>query len=572
MSRSSSPTPEPEKETAQPASRDRWRRLRLARRISQGIFLLIFFWLIGATMAQSGAAVDISASEQLDYPVELFLNFDPYAGALVLLSTGSIPGAMILGLIVLISGLIFGRGFCSWVCPMGTLNHLVGEIRPGLRGKRRLDANAPRRYQKIKYIILVGSLAAALFGSAMGGWFDPICLVTRGISLTFIPIVEWFFLGAMSLVVGTNIDGLRQGADLFHDIAGQAILQNGGTLVEGGIVLSAVFVFVLAANRFIPRFWCRGICPLGALLGLAGRFGLLVLKKNASTCTRCNKCQLSCQGAASPKPGDVWQRAECDLCMNCVATCPEAGTLDFALFGHKSNEQSAPDLNRRQVMTGAVAGAALVPAIRTGTLNEPNGRPNPNCIRPPGAQEEKDFLARCIRCGQCIKICPNNALHPSITEAGVEGLWTPVLIPRIGYCESTCTLCTSVCPTGAIRHVTQRRKTEPGPDQIRLGTAVINRGRCLPWGTNTPCIVCEEFCPVSPKAILVEEETVEIDGQSRRLLKPFVRPDRCIGCGACEHVCPVHDQAAIRVSSVGESRSSTNVLLQRRATEKDGQS
>ena len=97
---------------------------------------------------------------------------------------------------------------------------------------------------------------------------------------------------------------------------------------------------------------------------------------------------------------------------------------------------------------------------------------------------------------------------------------------------------------------------------VRIGTAFIDRGRCLPWAMGTPCIVCEELCPVSPKAIVVEEESVEVDGETRNLLKPSVRPDRCNGCGACEFICPVHDRAAIRVSSVGESRSQSNTLLQ----------
>jgi ferredoxin len=191
---------------------------------------------------------------------------------------------------------------------------------------------------------------------------------------------------------------------------------------------------------------------------------------------------------------------------------------------------------------------------------------NPFLIRPPGSTAEEDFIARCIRCGQCMRVCPNNALHPTFSEAGWEGLWSPIMIARIGYCEPTCTLCGQVCPTGAIIELTHEQKVgdENNPPN-RIGTAFINRGRCLPWGMNTPCIVCEEWCPTTPKAIyLKKEEAVDSKGLNVTLQRPHVDPERCTGCGACEYACPVEDNAAIYVTSVGESRSPDNQLLLRR--------
>ena len=133
----------------------RWRRWRLARRVSQGVFLVLFLWLIALTVSVTGSGYDATSSTRIAYPVELFLNLDPFAGALMLLTTGTIPGAMILGLIVLASGFLFGRGFCGWICPMGTMNHLASEVASGLKGKRRFEANRYRPYQKIKYLLLI---------------------------------------------------------------------------------------------------------------------------------------------------------------------------------------------------------------------------------------------------------------------------------------------------------------------------------------------------------------------------------------------------------------------------------
>jgi formate hydrogenlyase subunit 6/NADH:ubiquinone oxidoreductase subunit I len=162
-----------------------------------------------------------------------------------------------------------------------------------------------------------------------------------------------------------------------------------------------------------------------------------------------------------------------------------------------------------------------------------------------------------------MKICPNNALHPAFDEAGPEGLFTPVLVPKVGYCEPSCTLCTQVCPTAAIKQVSEDQKTgRNNAKLLKIGTAFIDQGRCLPFSMDTPCTVCEEFCPVSPKAIRLEERSLVFKSENKiqKLLAPFINPDLCSGCGACENACPVHDQPAIKISSAGESRSPNNKL------------
>jgi len=148
------------------------------------------------------------------------------------------------------------------------------------------------------------------------------------------------------------------------------------------------------------------------------------------------------------------------------------------------------------------------------------------------------------------------------------------MIARIGYCEQSCVLCSQVCPTGAIAHITeQARVARQGRPAITMGTAFFDRGRCLPWAMARPCIVCEEQCPTSPKAIWIEPADVPVrtlpaDGAqgpaevtSVRLGRPHLDPSRCIGCGACEHSCPLRGEPAVRVSSEGESRSKSNSLL-----------
>ena len=154
-------------------------------------------------------------------------------------------------------------------------------------------------------------------------------------------------------------------------------------------------------------------------------------------------------------------------------------------------------------------------------------------------------------------------------EAGIEGLWTPVVAPRIGYCEPGCLLCGQVCPTGAIWEFTGKEKGWVGGarDPIRLGTAFYDRSRCLPWAMSTECMVCEEWCPTTPKAIYLRAaEAFDSSGRAVAVRQPYVDPARCVGCGACEYACPVKDRPAIYVTAIGESRAKANqILLERGA-------
>lgn len=154
----------------------------------------------------------------------------------------------------------------------------------------------------------------------------------------------------------------------------------------------------------------------------------------------------------------------------------------------------------------------------------------PKIIRPPAALPEDKFRTRCIRCGNCMKVCITNGLQPTLLEAGLSGMWTPRLLPETGYCEYHCTLCGKVCPTGAIPALTPEKKK-----QTRLGQANIDRSICLPWSQNRECIVCQEHCPVPDKAIKLEGK------------RPYVEPALCVGCGICQNKCPVRPGRAIRV-------------------------
>ena len=548
------------------------RGLVWARRFAQVFFLGLFVYVLFQTAFRGSFAARADTPVRLPLPVEGYLLADPFVAAMTLLSTHTVYRGLLWSVGLLALTLVFGRIFCGWICPFGTLHHFFAWILPSKKGRGgpRVEANKTHEYQRAKYYLLYAFLLAALGGSAIGGLFDPICIAVRSIGLGVIPAAQYLTHRGLGAVTMTGSRPLQGAADHTQDFLAQPVWQSHQFYFHQTWLIVFLLVALLFANRFIPRFWCRVLCPLGAFLGVFSRFALFGMEKDHAKCTDCNLCLVHCQGADSPQGGVKWRQDECHMCMNCETACPE-DVIKFRFLPNRKSAVTRPDVQRRTALAAAGAGALFLPSARIADSLDVNY--HSKVIRPPGAVEERAFLERCIRCAECMKVCPNNALHPAFLEAGIEGIWTPILIARIGYCEHSCVLCGQVCPTGAIQKIGEKEKLGIGQPPIKIGTAFYDQGRCLPWSMQTPCIVCEEFCPTSPKAIWVEEVEAPVrdskpgpNGESPvmkqvRLQRPHVDPSLCIGCGACEKVCPVQDQPAVYITSVGETRSKTNVIL-----------
>ena len=549
------------------------RTLVWIRRASQVGFFVLFMYFLFQTGFHGSFAAKSDTPVRLPLPVEAFLLADPFVSAMTVLSTHTVYRGLLWSVGLLGLTLVVGRVFCGWICPFGTLHHFFGWILPSRKGRGALRVEANRthdRRQNVKYYLMYAFLLASVAGSAIGGLFDPICIAVRAIGLGVIPGAQYVAHRGLGAVQDVPFRPIQAAADHTQDALASAVWGSHQFYFHQTWLIVVLLVAILFMNRFVPRFWCRVLCPLGAFLGVFAKFALFGMEKDHAKCTDCNLCLVNCQGADSPQGGVKWRQDECHVCLNCETACPE-DVIKFRFLPNKKSALSAPALQRRTLLATTAAGAAFIPIARIADSLDVNY--HAKVIRPPGAVEERAFLERCIRCAECMKVCPNNALHPAMFEAGIEGLWTPILIARIGYCEHSCVLCGQVCPTGAIQKITEKEKLGLGVPPVKIGTAFYDHGRCLPWSMQTPCIVCEEFCPTSPKAIWVEEVEAPVrdskpgpSGEQPAMLhvklqRPHVDPSLCIGCGACEKVCPVQDQPAVYITSVGESRSKSNVIL-----------
>ncbi len=485
------------------------RRLRI---VYQAFFLVLFVWLLER----------LAAGDLHDLPFAAFHHLDPLSMIAVAFAAGLIPGALIWGLALILVTIVFGRVFCGWVCPLGTLQQLASWLLAPRSRRESLTVNRYRRWYAAKYGILAFLLVLALLGSLQTGLLDPLSLLARGIGSAVWPALP------------------------------------GGRPLPGGWIAAGLLLGILLASRWIPRLFCRAFCPLGALLGIFARFSLFRIHRRSETCTDCRWCTVACQGADEPL--GAHRVGECMVCLNCTVACPEHA-ITYAALPPAAPAPARPDLSRRWLLGSALGALVVGPVIEA--TGGGRGAARAALIRPPGSLPEAAFLERCVKCSLCQQACPTGAIQPAIFQAGLEGFWTPVLVPRRGWCEYSCTRCGEVCPTQAITRLTPERKTGlDGRPPVSIGTAFIDRGRCLPWGMATPCIVCEEMCPTDPKAIWLEKATGRRpDGSPVPLQRPHVDPDRCVGCGICENRCPVGERAAIRVSSVGETRDPLNRLL-----------
>lgn len=495
----------------------RMRRLRqISQLLSFGLFMLLFI-----------QAVYLNDSV---LPSDLFYRLDPLIAATAMLAGRTFIAGLLYAFINVIAALLLGRLWCGWLCPFGTLLEWVS---PADRSEA-----VPEKWRVVKYLLLAAMLVAALLGNQTLAVLDPISILTRSMTVVIWPglrlavfCLEGFLYRFDAL--WPALDWLNQGLIL-------PIFQGIDSVFIASLPVFTFLAAILALNWLARRFWCRYLCPLGGMLGLISRLAL-VHRSVSTDCIACGKCAAACPTATiDGERGFASDPAECTFCYDCAAVCPVDAISFKGNFNKWQPAQSqAYDPNRREMllaMGGAVSGLLLA-GIQPARRRQPE-----RLIRPPGALMTR-FEAMCMRCGECVRVCPTQGLQPSLLEGGWLNLLTPRLVPRLGYCSYNCDACLRVCPTGAIPAL-----EKPEKQRTPIGLASINTDRCLPWAYDTLCSVCEEMCPLPEKAITLEEvQVTTVGGELQTIFRPQVLRERCIGCGVCEYHCPVGGEAAIQV-------------------------
>ena len=497
-----------------------WVRLR---RLAQTLSLLLFLYLLLATVR--GGVIYL--------PHDLFFRLDPLAAFSSMIAGRRWVGPLALALAIPLLALVLGRFWCGWLCPLGTIIDWT-RLR---RRQRRGEPDLPSAWRSLKHIILLTILVAALLGNLSLLFLDPITLLFRSLSVVVLP--------ALAALTGRidqalyRVGPLQGASERLDSLARKGLPLDHPVVWQVAVPLAAMILIVLALNAVRTRFWCRYLCPLGAMLGLVSKVAWLRQRVETAACSSCGLCVDACpMGTISEDRGFNADPAECTLCMNCLQACNRGG---ISFRGHLTPAAwEKYDPSRREAL-GTIGALAVGAGLMTVTPELVGDAAKP--IRPPGANGD-GFLDRCIRCGECMKVCPTQGLLPSLSLKDLGGLMTPILVPRTGYCDFSCNACGYACPTGALPPLPLDEK-----QRVVLGTAQIDERRCLPWSQNIDCIVCEEMCPLPEKAIRIEGGGSG-QGRGRRAQRPRVVTDRCIGCGACEYNCPVKGEAAIRVRRV----------------------
>lgn len=431
---------------------------------------------------------------------------------------------IIIGLIALT--LLFGRIYCSVICPLGVMQDIFGWM--GKKSKKNRYSYSPA-LNILRYIMLGVVIIAFILGlNSIVALFAPYSAYGRIAQSMLSPIWMW----------GNNIlAGWAERSESYAFYSVDVWLKGGITL---GVAIVTLVVLGFLAWRN-GRTYCNTICPVGTVLGFLSKYSLFRPVIDTTKCNGCGLCARNCKASCINSKAHAIDYSRCVACMDCIYKCNK-NAISYKLRTSQpavaSLNNETPDTSRRQFIT-ATAVLATTAAIKAedkvvdGGLAAIEDKKIPKRstrIVPPGAVSIKNLEKHCTACQLCVSVCPNGVLRPS---TDLENLMQPESSYERGYCRPECTICSEVCPTGAIRPIDTVDKSS-----IQIGHAVWVKANCVPVTDGVECGNCARHCPTGAITMVESETGLKI---------PAVNTERCIGCGACENLCPARPFSAIYV-------------------------
>lgn len=431
--------------------------------------------------------------------------------------------------------LLWGRLYCSFLCPLGVVQDIAIRLRRILKA-RKLKGRYSFNHRLLRYSVLMFLFFASVMGAAIPlGILDPFSIFGRFGGAVLKPCFIW-------------LNNLLADSSLVEIYPMEYAPFSLAVLVVGATVFSLIFI----AAFFRQRLFCNTLCPVGAMLGIISRVSLYKIRFNSETCIKCGKCSTVCKSGCLDFKNTVVDSERCVACFNCLTVCPTDALGYKRELNQKSVVSVEENASRRDFMViggASVAGAVLAPSVLC------EGKENWKAVMPPGAVDFERFSSKCTACQLCVSNCPGNVLKPAALQYGIGGFLQPRLDFDSGMCEFDCTVCSEICPSGALTPLTQKEK-----QQVRLGVAEFNRSRCVVSTDHTNCAACAEHCPTGAVHMVSLKRGAPGGGRGggdahdrdkrnvgNNLRIPQVEPELCIGCGACEFVCPVRPEKAIIV-------------------------
>jgi ferredoxin-type protein NapF len=452
----------------------------------------------------------------------LFLQFVPSVIRFITMPVLAAGGFF---LILLLTAL-FGRVYCSSICPLGTLQDIFAWMSRKVRLIKRYNYKKALDY--LRYPILALVFIFAMCGSLyVLSLLDPYSSFGRIFSDLVRPGI---------IVLNNGLAGLLERFELYFLYRLNLQLITGHTVAIPIVTL----VLIIWLSLYSGRLYCNTICPVGTILGLLSRTSLFKIKMNAATCTKCGKCSFACKSSCIQIKSMKVDFSRCVACYDCISVCPE-NSIQYERSLPVRKESVPADMSKRDFIGKTLLYAlafsgfskrsyAVVPTERpAGKI--PNKKSHP--VSPPGSVSLKHYNDRCTSCHLCVTTCPTGVLQPSYLEYGFTGMMQPHMDYSVEYCNFECTKCGKVCPTGAILPLTVEDKKLEQTGQVNF---ILEK--CIVYTDNTACGSCSEHCPTQAVKMVPYKDGLTI---------PKTDKEICIGCGACEFACPVKPYTSIFV-------------------------